>query len=57
MPRVVFETTTSLFEQTKTVHALDRADTVIGCWYQSEYGYLGVFFMAAYQPIITCPVQ
>jgi hypothetical protein len=30
MPRVLFETTTTLFERAKTVHALDRASTVIG---------------------------
>jgi hypothetical protein len=30
MPRVVFEPTTPVFEQAKTVHALDRAATVIG---------------------------
>jgi hypothetical protein len=31
MPRVGFETTTPAFERAKTVHALDRAATVIGC--------------------------
>jgi hypothetical protein len=30
MPRVGFEPTTSVFEQAKTVHDLDRAATVIG---------------------------
>jgi hypothetical protein len=30
MPRVGFEPMTAAFEQTKTIHALDRADTVIG---------------------------
>jgi hypothetical protein len=30
LPRVGFEPTTPVFERTKTVHALDRADTVIG---------------------------
>jgi hypothetical protein len=30
MPRVGFEPTTSVFEQVKTVHALDYAATVIG---------------------------
>jgi hypothetical protein len=30
MPQVRFETTIPAFEQTKTVHALDRAATVIG---------------------------
>jgi hypothetical protein len=30
MPRVAFEPTTSVFELAKTVHALDRAVTVIG---------------------------
>jgi hypothetical protein len=30
MLRVVFEPTTPVFEQAKTVHALDRAATVIG---------------------------
>jgi hypothetical protein len=29
MPRVSFEPTTPLFERAKTVHALDRATTVI----------------------------
>jgi hypothetical protein len=29
MPRVGFELTTSVFEREKTVHALDRAATVI----------------------------
>jgi uncharacterized membrane protein len=30
MPRVGFESTTPVFERTKTVHAFDRAATVIG---------------------------
>jgi hypothetical protein len=30
MPRVGFEPTIPVFEQAKTVHALDRATTVIG---------------------------
>jgi hypothetical protein len=30
MPRVGFEQTTTVFERKKTVHALDRAATVIG---------------------------
>jgi hypothetical protein len=30
MPQVGFETTIPVFEQAKTVHALDRAATVIG---------------------------
>jgi hypothetical protein len=30
MPRVGFEPMSSAFEQAKTVHALDRAATVIG---------------------------
>jgi hypothetical protein len=30
MPRVGFETTITVFELVKTVHALDRAATVIG---------------------------
>jgi hypothetical protein len=30
MPRVGFESTTPVFERSKTVHALDRAATVIG---------------------------
>jgi hypothetical protein len=30
MPRVEFEPTTPVFEQAKTVHALDRATTVSG---------------------------
>jgi hypothetical protein len=30
MPQVGFEPTTPVFKQTKTVHALDRAATVIG---------------------------
>jgi hypothetical protein len=30
MPRVKFETKTPVFERAKTVHALDRAATVIG---------------------------
>jgi hypothetical protein len=30
MPRVGFESTTPVFERAKTVHALDRAATVIG---------------------------
>jgi hypothetical protein len=32
MPRVEFEPTTPVFEQAKTVHALDRAATLIGPW-------------------------
>jgi hypothetical protein len=32
MPRVGFELTTPVFERAKTVHALDRATTVIGMW-------------------------
>jgi hypothetical protein len=31
MPRVGFEPTIPAFEGAKTFHALDRADTVIGC--------------------------
>jgi hypothetical protein len=31
MSRVGFEPTVSVFEWAKTVHALDRAATVIGC--------------------------
>jgi hypothetical protein len=31
MPRVGFEPTIPAFERAKTVHALDRAATVIGC--------------------------
>jgi hypothetical protein len=31
MPRVGFEPTIPVLEQAKTVHALDRAATVIGC--------------------------
>jgi hypothetical protein len=30
MPRVAFEPTIAMFERAKTVHALDRAATVIG---------------------------
>jgi hypothetical protein len=30
MPRVEFEATTPVFEQVKTIHALDHAATVIG---------------------------
>jgi hypothetical protein len=33
MPRVGFENTTPVFERAKAVHALDRADTVIGTRY------------------------
>jgi hypothetical protein len=33
MPRVVFEPTIPVFERVKTVHALDRAPTVIGCFF------------------------
>jgi muramoyltetrapeptide carboxypeptidase LdcA involved in peptidoglycan recycling len=33
MPRVGFERTIPVFEQAKTVHALDRAGTVIGARY------------------------
>jgi hypothetical protein len=33
MPRVGFEPTIPVFEQAKTVHALDRAATVIGTHY------------------------
>jgi hypothetical protein len=32
MPRVGFELTTAVFERAKTVHASDRAATVIGCF-------------------------
>jgi hypothetical protein len=32
MPRVGFKPTTQVFERAKTVHALDRAATVIGEW-------------------------
>jgi hypothetical protein len=32
MPRVEFEPTIPVFERAKTVHALDRAATVIGCF-------------------------
>jgi hypothetical protein len=30
MPRVGFESTTTVFKRAKTVHALERAGTVIG---------------------------
>jgi hypothetical protein len=30
MPRVEFEPTISVFERAKRIHALDRADTLIG---------------------------
>jgi hypothetical protein len=33
MPRVGFKPMTAVFEQAKTVHDLDRADTVIGFFY------------------------
>jgi hypothetical protein len=33
MPRVAFEPAIPVFERAKTVHALDRAATVIGRWY------------------------
>jgi hypothetical protein len=32
MPRVGFQPTIPAFERAKTVHALDRAATVIGCY-------------------------
>jgi hypothetical protein len=32
MPRMGFEPTIPVFERPKTVHALDRAATVIGAW-------------------------
>jgi hypothetical protein len=32
LPEVVFEPMIPVFERTKTVHALDRAATVIGVW-------------------------
>jgi hypothetical protein len=31
MPKVRFEPTIPVFERAKTVHAIDRAATVIGC--------------------------
>jgi hypothetical protein len=37
MPRVGFETTTPAFKRAKTVHALDRAATVIGSFSYSLY--------------------
>jgi hypothetical protein len=33
MPQVRFEPTITVFERAKTVHALDRAATVIGTYY------------------------
>jgi hypothetical protein len=36
MPRVGFEPTIPAFERAKTVHALDRAATVIGNWQNGE---------------------
>jgi hypothetical protein len=32
MPRVGFESTTPVFERAKTIHAFDRAATVIGIY-------------------------
>jgi hypothetical protein len=32
MPRMEFEPTTPVFDWAKSVHALDRAPTVIGCY-------------------------
>jgi hypothetical protein len=34
MPRMEFEPTIPVFERAKTVHALDRAATVIGYFYR-----------------------
>jgi hypothetical protein len=39
MPRVGFEPTAPLFEREETVHALDRAATVIGTTTYSEGNY------------------
>jgi hypothetical protein len=37
MPRVGFELTISVFERTKTVHVLDRAVTVISCYFITHF--------------------
>jgi hypothetical protein len=37
MPQVAFKRTTSVFERAKTVHALDRAVTVIGICVFTKY--------------------
>jgi hypothetical protein len=37
MPRVEFEPTILVFEQPKTVHAVDRATTVIGIYMYTIY--------------------
>jgi hypothetical protein len=47
MPRVGFERTIPTFERSKTVHALDRAATVIGNDYLTTYkisNFLSSFF-------------
>jgi hypothetical protein len=41
MPQVGFEPTIPVFERAKTVHALDRAATVIGCRKYSQWIYRG----------------
>jgi hypothetical protein len=45
MPRVGFELTIPVFDQAKTVHALDRAATVINI--------IVLFFSIALQPLWT----
>jgi hypothetical protein len=47
MPRVGFEPTIPMFERAKTVHALDRAATVIG-----YYSVLGIKISK-----IKCPAE
>jgi hypothetical protein len=37
MHEVGFEPTITASAQAKTVHALDRAATVTGCWYVNQY--------------------
>jgi hypothetical protein len=42
MPRVEFEPTIPVFERAKTVHALDRAATLIGRYHLWAYIMLGL---------------
>jgi hypothetical protein len=42
MPRVVFEPTTTVFEQAKIIHTLDRSATVIGACENNKPNDMGI---------------
>jgi hypothetical protein len=53
MPRVGFETTIPEFEQAKTVHALDRAATVIGVSWSTILNYFQCWMLWLESQLVT----